>query len=128
MKRIRFSNEKIAFALKQIESGVPRDMVCEMLGISERTFYRWKTTYLGLAPIEIDRMKKLETENMKLKKIVAELSLERAVLQDQLTQKWNETMALAKQQSQMRTSPLILTEDLDEMRHNLGAHAKSRRQ
>lgn len=103
MKKYRFSNEQIAFALKQLESGVPRDKVCKMLGISERTFYRWKSAYVGLVPSEINRMKKLETENLKLKKLVAELSLEREILQDQLNQKWNETWSVTTQLSHMQT-------------------------
>lgn len=104
MRRIKFSNEKIAFALKQIESGVPKDVVCKEIGISDRTFYRWKTAYLGLPPSEIDRMKKLEAENVKLRKIIAEMSLVKAALQDQLNQKWSDEMSCVQRQSQMQAS------------------------
>ena len=103
MRKCRFSNDQIVFALKQKESGVSIDKVCQMLGISERTFYRWKSVYGGLIPGDINRVKRLENENVKLKKLVADLSLEKAILQDQLDQKRNEIWAFTKQQSHIQT-------------------------
>lgn len=88
MKRKRYSDEQIAFALRQAESGTPVDEICRKLGISEPTFYRWKKQYAGMGVPEIRRLKQLEDENAKLKKLVADLTLDRAMLQDVLRRKW----------------------------------------
>jgi putative transposase len=88
MKRKRYSDEQIAFALRQAESGTAVEEICRKMGIAEATFYRWKKQFAGLGVPEIRRLKQLEEENAKLKKLVADLSLDRAMLQDVLRRKW----------------------------------------
>ena len=88
MKRKRFSEEQIAFALRQAESGTTIDDICRKMGISEPTFYRWKKVYAGMGVTEIRRLKQLEDENAKLKRVVADLTLDKAMLQDVLRKKW----------------------------------------
>ena len=77
MKKSRFTEEQIAFALKQAETGTPVAEVLRRMGISEQTFYRWKKLYGGLGTGELRRLKQLEDENRKLKQLVADLSLRR---------------------------------------------------
>ena len=88
MKRNRFTGEQIAFALRQAESGTPVEEVIRRLGVSEVTFYRWKKKYAGLGVAEVRRLKQLEEENRKLKQLVADLSLDKRMLQDVLSKKW----------------------------------------
>jgi putative transposase len=88
MKRKRFSEEQIAFALRQAESGTTVEEICRKMGVSEPTFYRWKKVYAGMGLAEIRRPKQLEDENAKLKRVVADLTLDKAVLQDVLRKKW----------------------------------------
>lgn len=88
MKRKRFSEEQIAFALRQAESGTTIEEICRKLGVSEPTFYRWKKVYAGMGMAEIRRLKQLEDENGKLKRVVADLTLDKAMLQDVLRKKW----------------------------------------
>jgi putative transposase len=83
----RYSNEQIAFALRQAESGVPVAEICRKIGITEQTFYRWKKKYGSLGVPELRRLKHLEDENKKLKRLVADLSLDKAMLQDVLRKK-----------------------------------------
>ena len=87
MKRSRYTEEQIAFALKQQEVGTPVEEICRKLGISDATFYKWKKKYSGLGPSELRRLKQLEEENAKLKRLVADLSLDKAMLQDVLKRK-----------------------------------------
>ena len=87
MKRSRFTEQQIAFALKQQEVGTPVDEICRKMGISDATFYKWKKKYSGLGPSEQRRLKQLEEENGKLKRLVADLSLDKAMLQDVLKRK-----------------------------------------
>jgi putative transposase len=87
VKRSRFSEEQIAFALKQQELGTPVDEICRKMGISDATFYNWKKKYSGLGPSELRRLKQLEEENAKLKRLVADLSLDKAMLQDVVKRK-----------------------------------------
>lgn len=87
MKGSKFTEEQIAFALKQAESGVPVAEVCRKLGISENTFYNWKKKFSGLGVSELRRLRQLEEENRKLKQLVADLSLDKAMLQDVLSKK-----------------------------------------
>jgi putative transposase len=87
MKKSRFTEEQIAFALKQNELGVSVEEVCRKMGISDATFYKWKQKYAGLGPSELKRLKQLEEENSKLKRLVADLSLDKAMLQDVLSKK-----------------------------------------
>jgi putative transposase len=84
MKRKRFSEEQIAFALRQAESGTTIEEICRKMGVSEPTFYRWKKVYAGMGVTEIRRLKQLEDENAKLKRVVADLTLDKAMLQDVL--------------------------------------------
>jgi putative transposase len=88
MKKSRYTEEQIVFALKQAELGAPVDEVCRKLGIAEQTFYRWKTKYAGLMPSDVKRLKQLEEENAKLKKLVADLSLDKIMLQEVISKKW----------------------------------------
>lgn len=87
MKRSKFTEQQIAFALKQAELGATVEEVCRKLGISEATFYNWKKKYGGLGPSELRRLRQLEEENTKLKKLVADLSLDKLMLQDVLSKK-----------------------------------------
>lgn len=87
MKKGRFTEEQIAFALRQAETGTPVAEVIRKMGISEQTFYRWKKQYAGMGVTELRRMKQLEEENRKLKQLVADLSLDKAMLQDVLAKK-----------------------------------------
>ncbi|WP_394133512.1 IS3 family transposase [Marinobacter nauticus] len=82
MKRSRYTEEQIAFALKQVELGTPVPEVCRKMGVSDATFYNWRKKYGGLGPSELKRLKQLEEENHRLKKLVADLSLDKAMLQD----------------------------------------------
>jgi putative transposase len=87
MKRSRFTEEQIAFALKQQELGLAVDEICRKMGVAQATFFNWKKKYSGLGPIELRRLKQLEEENGKLKRLVAELSLDKAMLQDVVRRK-----------------------------------------
>lgn len=87
MKRSKFTEQQIAFALKQAELGTPVEEVCRKMGISDATFYNWKKKYGGLGPSELRRLKQLEEENIKLKRLVADLSLDKTMLQDVLSKK-----------------------------------------
>lgn len=84
MKKSRYTEEQIAFALKQAELGTPVDEVCRKMGVSDATFYNWRKKYSGLGPSELRRLRQLEEENAKLKRLVADLSLDKAMLQDVL--------------------------------------------
>lgn len=87
MKRSRFTQEQIAFALRQAESGTSVGEVCRKMGVSENTFYRWKRKYEGMGVAELRRLKQLEEENRKLKNLVADLALDKEMLQDVLRKK-----------------------------------------
>lgn len=82
MKRSKFTEAQIAFILRQAEEGTAVAEVCRKAGISDATFYSWKKRYGGLTPSEVKRMRQLEDENNRLKKIVADLTLDKAMLQD----------------------------------------------
>jgi putative transposase len=81
MKRSKFSEAQIAFILKQVEDGTAIGEVCRKAGIGEATFYNWRKKYAGLLPSEMKRLRQLEEENAKLKRLVADLSLDKAMLQ-----------------------------------------------
>jgi putative transposase len=87
MKKSHFTEEQIAYALRQPETGTAVTEVCRAMGISEQTYYRWKKQYGGLGVQEIRRLKLLEEENRKLKQLVADLSLDKLMLQDVLAKK-----------------------------------------
>ena len=82
MKRSRYSEEKILYGLKQAEIGTPVGDVCRQMGISEATFYVWKKKYGGLSLTELRELRQLREENAKLKRLVADLTLDRHVLQE----------------------------------------------
>jgi putative transposase len=87
MKKSRYTDEQIAFALRQAETGTPVKEVIRKMGIAEQTFYRWKKLYGGLGASEVRRLKQLEEENRRLKQMVADLSLDKYMLQDVLSRK-----------------------------------------
>jgi len=84
----RFSVEQISAVLKQAEAGIPVVELIRRVGISEQTFYRWKRVYGGLDPSQARELKQLREENSKLKRLVADLSLDKAMLQDVVSRKW----------------------------------------
>ena len=84
MKKSRFTDEQIAFALRQAETGVTPAEICRKLGVSEQTFYRWKKKFAGMGVAELRRLKVLEEENRRLKQMFADLSLDKQMLQDAL--------------------------------------------
>ncbi len=88
MKRKRFSVEQIVVVLKQAELGLSVAELTRQVGISEQTFYRWKQQYGGLQSDQVRELKVLQDENARLKKLVAELSLDKAILQDINSKKW----------------------------------------
>ncbi len=87
MKRSRFNEQQIAFILRQAEEGTPVAEVCRKAGVSEATYYNWRKKYGGLMPSEMKRLKQLEEENARLKRIVADLSLDKEMLQDVIKRK-----------------------------------------
>ena len=87
MKKSKHTEEQITFALKQQELGTPVEEVCRKMGITNSTFYNWRKKYGGLNPSELRRLRQLEEENTKLKRLVADLSLDKAMLQDVLSKK-----------------------------------------
>jgi len=88
MKRSKFTEEQIVFALKQAETGTPVKEVIRKMGITEQTFYRWKNKYGGMMPSDLRRLKQLEEEKRQLKKLVADLSLDKQMLQDVMSKKF----------------------------------------
>lgn len=88
MKKKRFSVEQITAILKQAALGVPIAELCRQHGISEQSYYRWKKLYGGMEPSEARELKQLREENVKLKRLVADLSLDKAMLQDVVQKKW----------------------------------------
>jgi len=88
VKKKRFSVEQITSVLQQVASGLAVGDVCRQVGISEQTFYRWKKSYGGMLPSEARELKQLRDENAKLKRLVADLSLDKAMLQDVVQKKF----------------------------------------
>jgi putative transposase len=86
MKKTKFTEAQIVFVVKQAENGVKIPEVCRQMGISEATFYNWKKKYGGLGVGELRQLRQLQEENAKLKQIVADLSLDKQMLQDVLKQ------------------------------------------
>lgn len=87
MKRSKYSEAQIAFVLKQSEDGTTIGEVCRKTGIREATFYAWRKKYAGLIPSEMRRLRQLDEENGKLKRLVADLGLDKAMLQDVVSRK-----------------------------------------
>ena len=85
MKGTRFSEEQIAGILKQGEAGMKTVELCRQHGISEGTFYNWKAKYGGMSVTDVQKLKRLEEENAKLKRVVADLTLDNVVLKDLLS-------------------------------------------
>jgi putative transposase len=88
MPKKGFSEEQIVYALRQVEAGTPVLEVCRKLGVTEQTFYRWKRKFAGLGIAELRRLRQLEEENQKLKQLVADLSLDKHMLQEVLRKKF----------------------------------------
>lgn len=87
MKKSKFAEEQIAFALHQAQMGVSVEEVCRKVGVSQAAVYAWKRKYAGLGVTELRRLRQLEDENKKLRQLVADLSLDKAMLQDVLRKK-----------------------------------------
>ena len=87
MKRKRYSAEQIVYSLRQAEAGAVVVEVCRKLGVSEQTFYRWKKKYSGVGVSELRELRQLREENRKLKHLVADLSLDKHILQEVLSKK-----------------------------------------
>ena len=87
MKASNFSGAQKAFIIKQGEDGTPVAEICRKAGISEATYFNWKKKYAGLLPTEMKRLKQLEDGNAQLKKVVADLTLDREILQDVIRRK-----------------------------------------
>lgn len=88
MKKTRYTEEQIAFALKQAETGTRVEEVCRKMGISEATFYNWKKKIGATGVTELRRLRQLEEENHRLKQLVADLSLDKEMLQDVIRKKF----------------------------------------
>ena len=88
MKKKRFTEEQIIAVLKESEAGAATKELCRKHGISEPTYYNWKAKYAGMTVSEARRLKELESENAKLKKLLAEAELDKAALKDLLGRKW----------------------------------------
>lgn len=88
MKKTRYTEEQIAFALKQAETGTRVEEVCRKMGISEATFYNWKKKVGGMGVTELRRLRQLEEENQRLKRLVADLSLDKEMLQEVIKKKF----------------------------------------
>ena len=88
MKKSRYTEEQIAFALRQVEGGTSVKELVRKMGITEQSFYRWKKKYAGMGVTEVRRLKQLEDENRRLKRLVADLTLDKQMLQDVASRKW----------------------------------------
>ena len=87
MKKSKFTEAQIVFALRQADTGVTVAEVCRKMGISEATYYNWKRKYGGLGTSELRRLRELEAENQQLKRLVADLSLDKHMLQEVIQKK-----------------------------------------
>lgn len=87
MKKSKFTEAQIVFALKQAEQGVKVEEICRKMGVSEATFYNWKKKYGGMGVSELRELRQLKDENAKLKQMVADLSLDKHMLQEVIKKK-----------------------------------------
>jgi putative transposase len=88
VRKSKFSEEQIAMALRQGEAGTPVEEICRKLGISDGTYFRWKKKFGGLGVPELRELRQLRDENRKLKGLVADLTLDKTMLQEALRKKW----------------------------------------
>lgn len=88
MRKSKFSEEQIAMALRQAEAGTPVEEICRKLGVSSATFFRWRKVYGSLGVPELRELRQLREENKKLKQLVADLSLDKTILQEAMRKKW----------------------------------------
>ena len=88
MKKSRFTDQQIAFALQQAEGGTSVEEVCRKMGVSQATFFRWKKVYGGLMPSEVRKLRMLEEENRRLRKLVADLTLDKEMLTEVIKKKF----------------------------------------
>jgi len=88
MRTSRFTEQQVVAALRQVENGTTVAEVCRKLGVSEQTFYRWKRQYAGIGVAELRRLRQVEDENRRLKQLVADLTLDRQMLQEALRKNW----------------------------------------
>lgn len=87
MKKSKFTEAQITFALRQSETGTRVEEICRQLGVSQATFFNWKKKYGGMGIAELRKLRQLEEENAQLKKLVADLSLDKQMLQDVIKKK-----------------------------------------
>ncbi len=87
MKKSRFTEEQITYALRQVESGTPPTDVCRQLGCSEASFYLWKKRYGNLGMTEVKELRQLRDENARLKRLVADLTLDKHILAEVVRKK-----------------------------------------
>jgi putative transposase len=87
MKKSKFTDQQIAFALQQAEAGTSVEEISRKMGISQATFFRWKEVYGGLMPSEVRKLKQLQEENMRLRKLVADLTLDKEMLTEVIKKK-----------------------------------------
>jgi putative transposase len=87
MKRKRYTDEQIAYALRQAEAGTPVTEICRKMGVSQQTFYTWRRKFAGMGVAELRELRQLREENRKLKQLVADLSLDKHMLQEVLSKK-----------------------------------------
>ena len=87
MKRKRYTDEQIAYALRQAEAGTPVTEICRKMGVSQQAFYRWRRKFAGMGVAELRELRQLREENRKLKQLVADLSLDKHILQEVLSKK-----------------------------------------
>lgn len=90
MRKSRFTESQIVQTLKQVEGGRKVKDVCREIGVSEATYYQWKSKYGGMEAADVRRLKELEDENNRLKRMYAELALENTALKDVIAQKSSE--------------------------------------
>jgi putative transposase len=88
MPKKRFTEEQIVAALRQADAGMKVVDICRKMGVSEQSFYRWKTKYAALGVSELREMRQLREENRKLKQVVADLTLDKQILQEAMSRKW----------------------------------------
>jgi putative transposase len=88
MRKGRYTEEQIVYALRQVEQGAPLTQICRRMGVSPTTFYVWKKRFAGMGVADVRKTKQLEDEVRRLKQLVADLSLDKQMLQEALSKKW----------------------------------------